>query len=247
MKKRLSLALSFVLLLGIILSLNSCETFKTTATLIGEIKHVRCHGVTADPELQEYYIYVQPYGREDNAHWEYFTVSCKTDTESEYSPNLSEMPELAVGNVVEIEYYKNRGKNSIEKNRYGVAAINSIDNTENIEAQDNIELKLNKKFSYTKPDGGIWEVKGTVLYVAKVEAPLSGYFVYFDGTTPFVSSFQCYWVGINAETGATPNEVFERLEAGEVGYTIEFDVVSNQHPFENYSAEAIFNISIVEE
>jgi hypothetical protein len=85
-----------------------------------------------------------------------------------------------------------------------------------------------------------------VLRVVKIEAPLSGYLVYFDGTTPYASGLQCHWVG-NVEIGVTSAEVFEKLEVGEVGYTVAFDEVSNQNPFSNYLASAILNVKIVSE
>lgn len=241
MKKTSISVLILVLLLVPMLSLYSCDV--GAKTIIGEVKYVEWY-ITREPGTDKYYIsiesfYILPYGQDENARWEYFIV--RTNTEAIYSADatyLDVMPEIAVGNLVEVEYRVPLTNSFLRL----PLSIKIADTSKEIPKQENIPLKLNKDFSYTNTS----EKKGTVLRVVKVEDPLSGYLVYFDGTEPYGSGLQCYWVG-NVEIGVISEEFFERLEAGEVGYTIEFDVVSNQHPFENYSAEAILNVSIVEE
>ena len=243
MKKTNILVLILVLLLVPMLSLYSCDV--GSKMIVGEVKYVDWD-IINEPGTDKYYIsiesfYILPYGQDENARWEYFIV--RKNTEAIYSADatyLDVMPEIAVGNVVEIEY-RVPMTNSYLRNP---TSIEFADTSKEIPKQENIALKLNKDFLYT--DSNTSEKKGTVLRVVKIEAPLSGYLVYFDGTTPYGSGLQCHWVG-NVEIGVISEEFFEELEAGEVGYTIKFEEVQNQHPFENYLAEAILNVSIVEE
>lgn len=245
MKKISVLLLALIMLILPIMSLNSCDTGEKT--MIGEVKYVDW-AVVSEPGTDKYYIVIEdfsilPYGQDENARWEYFNVRFVSDPiYSADATYLDVKPELAIGNIVEVEY-KTTTVNSFWRN---LVSVKLADTSAEIPKQENIALKLNRDFSYTKPNGGLTEREGTVLRVVKIEAPLSGYLVYFDGTTPYASGLQCHWVG-NVEIGVTSAEVFEKLEAGEVGYTVAFDEVSGQNPFSNYLASAILNVKIVSE
>lgn len=245
MKKISILLLTLIMLILPIMSLASCDVGEKT--IIGEIKYVDW-AVVSEPGTDKYYIVIEdfsilPYGQDENARWEYFNVRFVSDPiYSADATYLDVKPELAIGNIVEVEY-KTTASNSFWRN---VISVKLADTSAEIPKQENIALKLNRDFSYTKPEGGLTERDGTVIRVVKIEAPLSGYLVYFIGTTPYAGDMQCHWVG-NVEIGVTSAEVFEKLEAGEVGYTVAFDEVSGQHPFSNYLASAILNVRIVSE
>lgn len=245
MKKIIICLLALIVSLGSGMTLYSCDIGEKI--MIGEVKYVDW-AIANEPGTDKYYIVIEdfsvlPYGQDENARWEYFNV--RIITEAVYSADatyLDVMPELAIGNIVEVEY-KTTTSNSFLRN---LVSVKLVDASSEIPKQDNIALKLNRDFSYINPNGGLTEREGVVLRVVKVEAPLSGYLVYFDGTTPYDSGLRCHWVG-NVEIGATSAEVFEKLEAGDVGYTIAFDEVSGQNPFSNYLATAILNVRIVAE
>ena len=245
MKKISVLLLMLIMLLLPIMSLYSCDTGEKT--IVGEVKYVDW-AVVNEPGTDKYYIFIEdfsilPYGQDENARWEYFNARIITDPiYSADATYLDVKPELAIGNIVEVEY-KTTTANSFWRN---LVSVKLADTTAEIPKQENIALELNRDFSYTKPEGGLTERDGTVIRVVKIEAPLSGYLVYFIGTTPYAGDMQCHWVG-NVEIGTTSAEIFEKLEAGEVGYTIAFDEVTGQHPFSNYLASAILNVKIVSE
>lgn len=245
MKKTSVLLLILIMLLLPIMSLASCDVGKKM--IIGEVKYVDWD-IINEPGTDKYYIVIEdfsilPYGQDENARWEYFNVKYVSDPiYSVDATYLDVKPELAIGNIVEVEY-KTTTVNSFWRN---VVSVKLTDTSVEIPKQENIALKLNRDFSYTNPNGGLTEREGIVIYVVKIEAPLSGYLVYFDGTTPYASGLQCHWIG-NVEIGVTSAEVFEKLEAGEVGYAVAFDEVSGQNPFSNYLASAILNVRIIEE
>lgn len=245
MKKTSVLVLVAIILCLPIMSLTSCGM--NVKTIVGEVKYVDW-AIINEPGTDKYYITIEsfsilPYGQSENARWEYFNANVVTQAiYSSDATYLDVMPELAIGNVIEINY-KYTVKNSYLRN---VSEIKIADTSKEIPKQENIELKLNKSFSYTDPKEGTVEREGVVLRVVKVESPLSGYLVYFDGTTPYASGLQCYWVG-NVEIGTTSQDVFSKLEAGELGYTVAFEEVAGQYPFKNYMAPAILNVRIINE
>ena len=82
--------------------------YQQTETVIAKIEYVLSYPEQGSfneypAEALEYNIYVLPYGREVEM-WDVYTLVYESETESEFSDDLGKMPELAVGNTVEIEY-----------------------------------------------------------------------------------------------------------------------------------------------
>lgn len=241
--KKLSVFMIIVLLFLPVLSLYSCDVFSPTSTMIGEIKHIDYNLIfEEEPENHYYYIYVKPYGQDDSSRWEKFSVNSKADTESPFSVYIADMPELAVGSIVEIEYYTKIGQGSNINLCYGVKSIKSVGSSTSIEKQNHIPLIINEDFSYTKLINGKVDDVGTVIHVTKLETPLNGYLVYFDGTQVHgCNEVQCYWIG-DQGLATTDPDIIKKLEAGETGYSIKFLTVASQMPFKNYRATAIMSI-----
>lgn len=239
---------SLILILASVFTLCCCQlNISSTSTMIGEIMHVD-YDITNENDLQYhyYYIFVRPYGQV-NSHWIKMSVNSNAKTQSAFSVNLEDMPELAVGNVVEIVYNDRFWAGTNVNYCHAIRSIKSID-TVDLETQPASDLIPNNDFSYTSLEyGTIDDDIGTVIHVVKLDRPVGGYLVYMDGTrTHQCNQLICYFIG-DIGLLTTAQEVLEKLESQDIGYTIKFDSVEGQTPFKNYHATPIMNITLVEE
>jgi hypothetical protein len=216
--------------------------------MIGEIMHID-YDMTFknEPENHYYYVYVKPYGRGDNTYWIKMSVNSKAKTESDFSVYIEDMPELTVGNIVEIVYNDRFWAGTNVNYCHAIRSIKRID-TAGLEIQPQFNLIPNDDFSYTSLENGTIENDvGTVIHVVRLHEPVNGYLVYMDGTRAHQGGeLVCYFIG-DVGLSTTAQEILEKLQSREIGYTIEFDSIEGQNPFENYFATPIMNITLVEE
>lgn len=236
MKKTSVLVLILVLLLVPMLSLYSCNNNEGTATVIGEVAYVKD---TADHPLSSnnyYYVYVIPYGEKDS--WVLFNISRETSTESEFSLDITQMPELAIGNMVEIVYDTVPRKDELQKTSYHAVSIKKHEGS--VDKSYSIPLVLRENYDFKSNDGGVFEDYGKVVHITRVNQPIGGYLIYLEESDESAYTLGCFWVE-DGKTIVTP-EIMEKIKAGEVGYYIYVKTLSNTNPFTANDAVALMSI-----
>lgn len=194
---------------------------KELQTMVGEIvyiKHEKSSVNTNDPNSEvplNYYIYV----RIPNCELlELFTVSEATATESDFSNSVENMPELSIGNVVEITYFDER----ISRGAYQAESIK----TSTLEEQMTLEATYNVDENYRNASTGARDV-GTVVYIGKISYPLNGYVIYLDDAYSTAYTLSCYVID---EKTVMPDDMRELLESQSVGYRVSVSCV-DANPF----------------
>ena len=165
-----------------------CESiqYKKTDTIVGEIVHVK-EGTTTNWLTQEIkhniYLHVRPIGQDNGLLFPFTRVM----SESEYSENVIDMPEFAVGSIVEIEYRIANVKNLSGKE------IISIRITEaSLDMDYSMNLVKNEKYSLLRKNSGIVTV-GMVHSVARLEEH-GGYLVYTIVTLGGKGKLKAFWI-----------------------------------------------------
>jgi hypothetical protein len=209
-----------------------------SVTTVGEIVRVKSAWSDYEP-WAGWCIYVRPVGSGNNQELLLFTVNAETDTESPFSMNLEDMPELAVGEIVEIAHtYKmltasdrhpddNR---SVYVRGYQTYSIKRANGTFN-ERQRILRL-ADVDWGRIRDSRPLGELV-TVDHVSKISYPANGYIVYAHGYRGAGAVLQCYWVGLGASVS---REMREALESGETGYKI-IVAAHYQYMFENLEAK----------
>ena len=237
MKKTSILVLILVLLLVPMLSLYSCDESKYQRTVVGEVEFV-CSG------FDYHSVYVKPIDQENLGIWIPLKVSEKTQTVSKFSIEPEEMPELAVGTVVEVKYsIKAPRKNEGLLSEYEAISVKMFDNSFVVENQY-VPFKLTDGYEHSWIANTGTRDKGTVAYVAKLDAPISGYIIYL--TDRFVKdSMKMYWLdeeALGRDGGISiPAELQEMIEAGQTGYEVAIYGLKS-YPFENLDMESVLSV-----
>lgn len=239
MKKRCALFLIAVLLLIPVLSFTSCEKEDETFTFVGTIANVQ--------RLGNYHIlYVSPIGEIEKLPWIMFKIGYSTEMDSEFSVDLSKMPELAIGNTVELvykEYTKQSTYGSSTYVTYDTVSIKSIDLT-SVTDEKLLEspLKLSENYNFDTRLQTYWiKGRGKVLHIAKLDGERKGYLIYVVDFVGTFSPYMCFWVDDNAEI---KDEMLARLESGETGYTIQISACAGPTftPFEYLDIYACISV-----
>ena len=222
MKRSFAIMITLLLLVTNVTFITSCdktpeEMYETTLT--GEVMHVFEHPAPDRLSLDTlpYRVYVEPIGLTDNSEWILFTINSSTEMESEFSFNLEDMPEIAVGSKVEITFnYRPIYKPGSHGASYFAKSVKpaAVDSTET-SINSNLELVFHKDHKSYYNDGVI-SLDGTVVYVAKANFSEGGYIVYVDSVrTSFSSRFDRFWF---SKEVAEEEGLVELLESGQVGY-----------------------------
>lgn len=248
MKKFLRIAVAIYLVVILLLEVGSCAYSilgpqdEDEVSMVGEIYSVSdaWWDVAEDGNYDPrncYYIKVRPVGWGNNQELLNFTVNCDTEMESEFGPDLSRIPELKVGAIVEITHtYKMFGYGDWHPDDlrnyyvYGYEAF-SIRLYEGEYKGYQVVLQKNRAFSPLSIAPS-WITSynvasdNVVSYVAKVNYPLRGYIVYIEG-----DRFP-YWLG----EGLIIDPATKRaLDSGAVGYSVKI-ADGHNHPFNNLKA-----------
>ena len=235
--KRISLLLIFVILLVPMLSLYSCDESKYHHTVVGEVEFV-CSG------FDYHIVYVRPIDQEDHGIWIPLKVSGETQTISEFSIDLKEMPELAVGTAVEVKYsIKAPREKDALLSEYEAVSVKVFDNSFVVENQY-VPFKLTDGYEYSWSANTGTRDKGTVVHIAKLDAPISGYIIYLTGR--FVNdSIKMYWLdeeALGRDGGISiPAELQEKIEARQTGYEVAIHGLKS-YPFEGFNMESVLSI-----
>lgn len=251
MKKALSILLVFALFLLPIFSLTSCDDSNKQLTVVGEVVYVKYNEANMNAGNQDYvvyYVYLKPLGNHTNDDLVLFSVYNQTQMESSFSLNLDNIPELAVGSVVEIVYNTEAAESPVSLLIHGYEAhsIKRTDNVNNIKNPD-FTPKLTEGYEFTKNASLGKQDYGTVVYVAEIKAPIEGYIIYLDDTGYSNNEIlTSYWVEKEALKNGSifaDDEVISLIETRAIGYQIE--IFSLQlYPFEDSGMPAIFDIDL---
>lgn len=231
------LVLIFVILLVPILSLYSCDESKYHHTVVGEVEFV-CSW------FDYHTVYVRPMDQEDHGIWIPLKVSGETHTVSEFSIDLKEMPELAVGTVVEVKYsIKSPREKDALLSEYEAVSVKVFDNSFVVENQY-VPFKLTDGYEYSWSANTGTRDKGTVAHIAKLDAPISGYIIYLKDR--FVNdSIKMYWLdeeALGRDGGISiPAELQEKIEAGQTGYEVAIYGLKS-YPFEDFNMESVLSV-----
>lgn len=223
MKKVSLLLLIFVLAILPNISLYSCDETRNFHTIYGEIVYVKTH--------RHHAVYIAPVGQEDSGIWIPMMITPETKTASAFDDDASKMPELSVGNFVEIVYDTTGTKaNHILVGGSRVVSLTAV-SPDNVYKNEELDLKLKRNYEYTRSaDIGVYD-HGTVVHIAKIEQPDNGYFIYVDRNRyDEYNKLTVYWLdedSIYMEKGGVliDDWTVELIKSGEVGFYAEINTL----------------------
>lgn len=237
MKKINSIVLALVLLILSIMSLCSCEK-KELITTVGVVEYVKSR--------ENHYVYLRPFEQGDNGVWIPIIVNKKTETTSTFNTDLKNMPELAIGSVVEVVYNVAAPKD-LPSFGYEAVSMHSVDKPEMSGKQ---KSPLHLAEGYSHPDGEIGPVDfGTVVHVSKIETPINGYLIYLeDAKYDDGQRLTMYFLDgevIERDSSITfkSEEIKGLIESFETGYKIAVFGMK-QYPFENLNAKSVLYVDV---
>ena len=217
-----------LLVIALLLGMAVYIPTQTLHTVVGEVMYVSRNSYTGgyNPKHEEYYVYIKPIGKTENEDWIFFNVDYETKMDSTFSSNIEDMPELAVGNKVEITFKRFEGTNGTYYTSYKaksihIAPLSAIESVEN----PDFDLKFNKNY-LSNWNGQMADREGTVVHVAKVNAPEEGYIVYLDIDW---FSLKRFWIDSNT---IMDEDTLRKLETGETGYKVKIQG-KDAYPFYN--------------
>ena len=158
--------------------------YKRTDTIVGEIVHIKDGLTAAKGEKRKIYLHIRPIGQDDGVLFP-FTFTNNSTPESEYSINISDMPEFTIGNIVEIEYRISEVKRLSGKE---IISIRSVEISEDMDYS--VDLVKNEKYRLLSKNSGL-VTAGTVHSVVRMEE-YGGYLVYSVLTSG--DSLCTFWV-----------------------------------------------------
>lgn len=238
MKKANVLTLIFVLLIMPVLSLSSCDNERYYRSVVGEVAYVKT--------FEHHCVYIRPLDQGQDGIWIPVKVSEKTDSVSEYNDNAANMPELAIGSIVEVVYSVKTPRGSNMLSEYEAISIKSFDNSRTIENQDlPFTPAKNYEYSWDAPNGT--RDIGTVVHVAKINAPLCGYILYVDGGAGTYQNVRAYWLDEGAlerdgGISITSPELLSMIKSGQTGYDVAIFGLES-YPFDSFNMQSVLGVS----
>lgn len=207
----LVLALLLLPIVGFIIGYDMVEG---TDTVVGEVMYSNSNLFDVCSGGHNHYLFLRPMGVSGGEDWILFHIAKDTtDCETGFSDDITEMPELAIGVMVEIRYKKNELKTS-GSTGYETLSIKRIDK-DNIKNIKNPTFSLRWSNEQDKAPITSRQIKGTVIHVAKIDSPKNGYifYVYYD-----LGATDRYWFD---EESNIYDDIYPLIESGEIGYTVE--------------------------
>ena len=240
MKKVSSIILVMVLLILPIMSFSSCEK-EELMTIVGEIKYVKT--------CNEHCLYIKPIDQSDDGIWIPIIVSRETQTKSSFSTNLSDMPELAVGTIVEVIYNASLPKaNDAYVHKFNAKSLKVVDDAYTAEKQS-LPFKLTNGYEYTMHKTVGKRDFGMVLHVARITEPANGYIIYLeDNRMDNNQVLTMYWLDEDAlyrtdsERISITDELRDRITSGETGYVIAICGLEH-YPFDSIDIQSVLGVS----
>lgn len=130
-----------------------------------------------------YYLYIKPLGNAENQDWILLTVTNETNTESEKNTDVSKMPELKIGAIVEVVRNVDIDKPNCQQSFYlcgfFAESIKVVDNYNDNMESEAVPLVANPKYEYGLDL--LSDIKsGTLIGIIPINAPIKGYIIYID-------------------------------------------------------------------
>ena len=240
MKKISLLVLIFVLAVIPVISLYSCDETRHLHTIAGEIVYIKSNDHHA--------VYIAPYGGEDSNLWIPMMITPETETASEFNKDAGKMPELSIGNIVEIVYNaKGTKANHILVGGSQVISLKVKSSAEGLEMQD-FDLKLRRGYEYSRLEEIGTRDYGTVVHIAKIEKPDNGYFIYVDNNKyDEYDALTVYWLDEDSmymESGGVliDDGTIALVESGATGFYAEINSFE-LYRFKNVGIQTIHSIA----
>ena len=214
--------------------------YEKTATVVGEIVYSQSLGkdVLWDRETQKFYIQILPLGQEDGTLYLY-TFTKNSTGEGEFSIWLDEMPELQVGNIVEIEYRIQDVKYLDGKE---IISIKRIEPTEDMSF--NMPLVPNENYFLNIKTAGMLKL-GNVYHLSRVEE-MRGYMLYLEYGDR--SPLSAYWIDDEVIEGET-DDIKEAFRTGVFNERVRVQIANalysefkQELPFVDYDCDVINDI-----
>ncbi len=232
MKKFIIITLVFILIVitpSLIYHFATLPPKETSGTVIGEVFYIKYSKADL---YDSCIIYIKPTVNTNNAPLMCIIVNTETVTESNFVGAMNEIPEIQIGEVVEIEYVTQNNKQS-QPLAKSIKSSNS-----QTDMSSWTTLTMNDDYvplhSQDRP-----EDFGKVVYVSKITSPREGYLVYLDDAK-YGSPLQlsCYWIDDTIKS--KDDALFALLEQEATGYYIDITPLS-AYPFnEIASFHALF-------
>lgn len=221
-----------IVILGIKWIYDSIQ-YEKTAAIVGEIVYIKDDLVASNREKRKIYLHIRPIGQEDGVLFP-FTFTNNSTSESEYSDNISDMPEFTVGNVVEIEYRISDVKRLSGKE---IISIKSVSASEDMDYS--IELVKNEKYRLLSKSSGLVTM-GEVHSVVRMDE-YGGYLVYSALT--FGGSLCAFWVD-DEVVSLTSDEIKNALLTGRFDDEVVFYLPVDEQVdiFTNYECTVVSGI-----
>ena len=202
---------------------------ETSGTIVGEVFYIKYSKADVYDTCR---IYIKPTVNTNNAPLMCLIVNTETVTESNFVGAMTEIPEIQIGEVVEIEYVTQNNKQSqpLAKSIKSSNAQTDMSSWTTLTMNDNYA----PLHSQDRP-----EDFGKVVYVSKITSPREGYLVYLDDAkygSPL--NLSCYWIDDTIKS--RDDALFALLEQEATGYYIDISPLYT-HPFnEIASFHALF-------
>lgn len=213
--------------------------YEKTATVVGEIIFNESYE-SGDADIRvgsEFYIQLLPLGQENGALFTYaFTENSASESESREW--LSEVPELQIGAIVEIEYRLSRVIGISGKE---IISIKRVESTEDMNY--NIPLEPNENYFLNIKTRGRLEL-GYVYRVTRIEE-MGGYLFYLGNTN--YPPLNGYWIDDEVLEEKT-DDVKEAFRTGEFTEVVRVRIANGYYnfdqemPFVNYDCYVINDI-----
>lgn len=240
MKKCCALFLITVFLLLPVFSLSSCEKKVETYTFTGVVTYFEAEGLSR-------FVFVRPQDREESdAPWIPFEINADTKMGSYYlADDVASVPEYQIGSTVEIVYKATDHANKLyPRRKFAAVSIKAIDpSSANTSVQDS-PLRINEAYdpSYVLAEDIINDYQPTIVHIAKLESPRTGYLIYSKSNKTTSGYLVCYWLDENA--AAIEDGILEDLESGNTDIDVYMDILVGEdlRPFEDLN---VFYIWII--
>lgn len=202
---------------------------ETSGTIVGEVFYIKYSKADL---YDSCIIYIKPTVNTNNAPLMCIKVNTETETESNFVGAMNEIPEIQIGEVVEIEYITKNSK------LWPYLAKSIKPSNSQTDMSSWTALTMNDDYaplhSQDRP-----EDFGKVVYVSKITSPREGYLVYLDDAkygSPL--NLSCYWIDDTIKS--RDDGLFALLEQEATGYYIDISPLYT-HPFnEVISFHALF-------
>lgn len=224
-----------VIILSIFKEVPEFIKYMKTETVVGEIVAVKESSRGYEEKDCEYDVYIVPLGAKHRV-LEVFTLIHTSETDSGFSIHIEDMPELTVGNIVELEYRLGKLLQWRHLKGQEIIRINQVDAPEVV---DNPEFPLiyNEEFVLDSAMTGFADM-GNLLYSERIDE-YDGYIFYVEKSY----SISAWWISdeVLEYVDETARSAIENSEAG-VEMQPVYSPDQEVHPFVGRNIMAIYNL-----